>query len=175
MTSAARPAPRRPAPARRQQGAVLYVALIMLVLLALIGVIGMQVTGMQERMSANYLAANTAFQNVELEVRDTECAIEELVNRVGAPVCTAVDPATFGRCDDESGFDPVAWAETQSFDAVPATHIRQIDECVQGEAPLDEGGPKEANPFPIYHITSYAADNEDDPTSSAVVDTVFKL
>ncbi|MEN1927569.1 PilX N-terminal domain-containing pilus assembly protein [Luteimonas sp. MJ250] len=157
----------------RQEGAVLYIALIMLVIMALIGVVGMQVTGMQERMAANYLAANVAFQNVEGVVRNTECGIEEFVNRTSPGVCTVIDPLDFGRCDD--GFDPVAWGETQSFTAVPATNIRQIDECVEGEAPLDEGGPKDANPFPIYQITSYAADDEDNPTSSAVVDTVFKL
>ncbi|HEY9255145.1 MAG TPA: PilX N-terminal domain-containing pilus assembly protein, partial [Stenotrophomonas sp.] len=61
--------------AGQQQGAVLYVALIMLVLLALIGVVGMQVASMQERMSANYLAANQAFQQAEAQVRGREAEI----------------------------------------------------------------------------------------------------
>ncbi len=44
----------------QQRGAVLYVALIMLILLALLGIAGMQVAGLQERMAANYRAANRA-------------------------------------------------------------------------------------------------------------------
>ncbi|KAG1065868.1 hypothetical protein G6F40_017798 [Rhizopus arrhizus] len=52
------------APAQ-QRGAVLYVALVMLILLALLGIAGMQVAGMQEKMAANYRAANRAFQNSE--------------------------------------------------------------------------------------------------------------
>jgi type IV pilus assembly protein PilX len=55
----------------QQRGAVLYVALIMLILLALLGVVGMQVAGMQERMAANYRAANMAFQASERAGRVT--------------------------------------------------------------------------------------------------------
>ena len=52
----------------RQEGAALYVALMILVLLALIGIVGMQVAGLQERMAANYLATNQAFQAAEADV-----------------------------------------------------------------------------------------------------------
>ena len=52
---------------RSQRGAVLYVVLIMLVLMALLGIAGMQVTSMQERMAANYLRSNVAFQNAEAD------------------------------------------------------------------------------------------------------------
>lgn len=156
---------------------MLYIALIMLILLALIGVIGMQVAGMQERMSANYQAVNIAFQNVEGVIRESECGIEAFENRdaVAAAECDFLDPAEINtRCDD--GFDARVWAEAQSFAAVPAVNVRQITQCVQGEAPLDQGGPiNENTPTPIYQITGYAADKLVDPTSSAVVDTIFKL
>lgn len=156
----------------RQRGAVLYIALIMLVLLALIGIIGMQVAGLQERMSANYRATNLAFQGAESVVRNAECAIEGFANRTPVAACDAIVETDINpRCDDE--FDPGAWVDAQA--AVPAVNVRQIDTCVQGEAPLDKGGTQDANPFPIYQITAYSADNEDDPTSSAAVDTVFKL
>lgn len=158
--------------ARSQRGAVLYIALIMLVLLAMIGIVGMQVTGMQERMAANYLASNVSFQNVEAEVRETECAIEEAANRVASPVCTAVVVSN-QRCDD--GFDPAAWGESQSFAAVPSVNIRQIDECIEGEASRARGGPVSEEPFPVYQITGYAADSLTNPSSSSVIDTVFKL
>lgn len=158
--------------AKGQRGAVLYIALIMLVLLAMIGIVGMQVTGMQERMAANYLAANRSFQNVEDEVRRAECVIEEVANRVGSPTCGTV-VISDQRCDD--GFDPSAWGEAQSFAAVPSVNIRQIDECIEGEASRASGGPVAEEPFPVYQITTYAADSATNPSSSSVVDTVFKL
>lgn len=159
---------------RAQAGAVLYVALIMLILMALIGIVGMQVTGMQERMAANYLATNIAFQNAEGVARSAECAVEQIVDRDSPITCTAVTvDKIVPICDD--GFDPGAWGEAQSFAAVPAVNVRKIDQCIQGEAPLDEGGPKDANPFPVYQITAYAADSPTNPTSSSVIDTVFKL
>ena len=71
----------RPASARTQRGAVLYVALIMLILLALLGIAGMQVAGMQEKMAANYRAANRAFQNSEGVVRAAERSVEKIANR----------------------------------------------------------------------------------------------
>lgn len=158
----------------RQRGAVLYVALIMLVLLALIGIIGMQVAGLQERMSANYRATNLAFQAAESVVRNAECAIESIQDSIPVGTCTIITATDINpRCDD--GFDPGAWVDARSVDAVPAVNVRQIDTCVVGEGPLDEGGPVGANPFPIYQITAYSADDEDAPTSSAAVDTVFKL
>ena len=160
--------------ASAQRGAVLYIALIMLVLLALIGIIGMQVAGLQERMSANYRATNIAFQAAEGVVRNAECAIEGFANRAPVAACDMIEETDINpRCDD--GFDPGAWVDDQSVAAVPAVNLGQIDTCVQGEAPLDKGGTQDANPFPIYQITAYSADNEDDPTSSAAVETVFKL
>ena len=64
-----------------QKGAVLYVALIVLILLALLGIVGMQVSGLQEKMSANYRNANLAFQNAEGGVRLRECYAEDVVNK----------------------------------------------------------------------------------------------
>ena len=80
-----------------QRGAVLYVALIMLILLALIGIVGMQVATLQERMSANYVAANVAFQNAEMQVRARE--VEIITNVAFANENCAVP------------FDPKQWAE----------------------------------------------------------------
>lgn len=159
-----------------QRGVALYIALIMLVLLAMIGIIGMQVAGMQERMAASYRAVNRAFQGAEGVVREAECAVEAIANRTAAGTCDIVVATDINRvCDD--GFDPAAWGETQSLTAtVPVVNVRQIDTCVQGEGPLDLGtGPVNERAFPIYQITSYAADDPDSPTSSSVVDTVFKL
>lgn len=162
-------------PAAGQRGVALYIALIMLLLLAMIGIIGMQVAGMQERMSASYRGVNRAFQNSEGVVREAECAVEAISNRTAPGTCDIITVTDIARvCDD--GFDPAAWGEAQSLAAVPVVNVRQIDTCVQGEGVLDMGtAPVNEQAFPIYQITSYAADDPANPTSSSVVDTVFKL
>lgn len=160
---------------RSQRGAVLYVALIMLILLALLGIIGMQVASMQERMAASYRAVNRAFQNAEGVVREAECSIEGIVNRTGSGDCTIVGAGDISQVCDVN-FDANAWAATQSSAAVPTVNVRQIDTCVQGQAPLEMGTqPVNESTFPIYQITTYAADDDENPSSSSVVDTIFKL
>ena len=157
-----------------QRGVALYIALIMLILLALIGIVGMQVAGMQERMASSYRAVNRSFQNAEGVVRQAECAIESIANRTAPGTCTNVTSGDIDHVCDV-GFDPAAWGESQSLAAVPVVNVRQIDTCVQGEGPLDMGGPQSENAFPIYQITSYAADDATNPSSSSVIDTIFKL
>ena len=163
----------RPAPARTQRGAVLYVALIMLILLALLGIAGMQVAGMQEKMAANYRAANRAFQNSEGVVRAAERSVEKIANRQDVGSGSLVHSSTLSRaCDD--GFDPVMWAENRRNQTRPAVNVRQIDSCVMGESSLDMGRPLE-DVTPSYQITGFATDDADASSSSVVIDTVFKL
>lgn len=163
-----------------QRGAVLYVAMIMLVLLALIGIVGMQVAGMQERMSANYRAVNIAFQNAEGIARETECAIEDLVNRTSTAGCAAVNPVQV--CDD--GFDALEWVEDQDMNAVSRVNTRLIGPCISGNTALDMGRPVNEDPNPIYQITAFATDEADldplvgtqrtEPSSGAAIDTIFR-
>lgn len=158
---------------RRQRGAVLYVALVMLILLALIGIAGMQVAGMQEKMSANYRASNLSFQNTEATVRTAEHLVEKIANREALPDGSLVGSGDIDAACD-AAFDPSQWGSEQSSDAVPAVTVRQIDTCVPFGTTVGMGGPRD-NPIPIYQITGYAADDADNPTSSTVIDTVFKL
>jgi type IV pilus assembly protein PilX len=163
-----------PPGAGRQSGAVLYVALIMLVLLALIGVVGMQVAGLQERMSSNFRAANMAFQATESVVRNAECVIEDINNRTTTAGCNIVAEADIRtRCDD--GFDPGQWVRDQGMSGTPAVHVRRIDSCIAAEGPIAMGGPIGANPFPVYQITAFSADDSDAPSSTSGIDAVFKL
>lgn len=159
-----------------QRGAVLYVSLVMLILLALIGIIGLQVTGMQERMAANYRAINLAFQNTEALVRDTECGLE-LMNDVSRAGCTAVDRADVNaRCDD--GFDVGDWVAGRNLVNAPAVNIRQIESCIIGEAEIGMGKTQEegANLMPIYQISSFNTDTDgNDGTAATAIDTIFKL
>ncbi len=161
----------------RQRGAVLYIALILLILLTLIGLVGMQVAGMQERMASNFRAANIAFQRAEGLVRNAECAIENIENRTSLGGCTAIAAANIERrCD--TGFQALDWASKRALTDDQSVVVRQIDQCIQGQASLGLGQAVQANPFPVYQVTGYATDestNSVTPTSSAVIDTIFRL
>ena len=149
--------PRSPA---RQRGAALYVALIMLVLLALIGVVGMQVATLQERMSANYLAANRAFQNAERELRLAEGqiiagAVSEYEN------CTA----TFG---------PGDWAGTRGDGVATVTRAVNVSICT-GQCSMAGGGDSSESLCNWYRITTFSrdADTAAESSSLAAIDTIF--
>lgn len=154
-----------------QRGAVLYVALMMLILLALLGIVGMQVAGLQERMAANYLGVNQAFQAAEAGVRLRECFIEGVVNRDGA--CAAGVAPIQQLCDD--GFDASEWA-AQLSTLVPQadrTSIREIGQCISGNASLDMGtGPVSEDPNRVFQVTVYATNPA--ATANAAVDTIFR-
>lgn len=168
----------------RQRGAVLYVALIMLVLLALLGIVAMQVAGMQERMAASYRAVNLAFQFTEERVRATECGLEMLNGIPDASGCPATDPGDIVvRCDEP--FDPGLWAGWVDSDAPrtpasgPATSIRQIEECMIGEAEIAMGRTQEEGGGlqPVYQITTFQNDTNGgpNPSSAVAIDTIFRL
>lgn len=162
--------------AARQRGAVLYVALMLLIMLSLLGIVGMQVASMQERMSSNYRAVNVAFQAGERAVRDAERSIEDIDNNTGdGGDLSAADIQRV--CDD--GYDPTRWVSEQALADAPVVNVRRIEACIQGEASLEMGQPESEEPTRVYQITAYASDRDDDNnnegTSAAAIDTVFKL
>lgn len=166
------PARLRPMP-RHQRGAVLYVALIMLILLALIGIAGMQVAGMQEKMAANYRATNVAFQNAEGVTRRSENALEAIANRTAAPAnAPLVDTDIQQNCD--VAFDPVSWGRGRPLTTAQAVNVRRIDACIIGGGSLAMGDALDPV-TPVYQITTFATDTATDSSSTASVDTVFKL
>ena len=156
---------------RTQQGAALYVALIMIVLLAMIGIVGMQVAGLQEKMAANYLGINQAFQGAEADVRLRECFLEGVVNRTGTCAAGAADIQQI--CDD--GFDATNWAAAQSVLTPQANRVslRSIGPCISGNSALDMGtGPESEDPNPVYQVSVYATNAT--ATANAAVDTIFR-
>ena len=157
-----RGSPRRPP--QSQRGAVLYVALIMLVLLALIGIAGMQVTGMQERMSANYLRTNQAFQNAESDARRVEGSIAAKIE--GGDVFVANQEA----CSPT--YDPLTWAD--GVTSPTAGYTRRIDKCFAATS-LRTGRAESEDTGNIYQVTALSSDTPDPDTAaaSAVIDTVF--
>lgn len=150
--------PRWASTPRKQRGAVLYVALIMLILLALIGIVGMQVATLQERMSANYVATNVAFQNVESEVRTQE------VNIAGG--------AFFENEDCATPFDPKSWAEG----VTGARDVRTVNIGVcMGECSAVVGGDSSESLCNLYRTTGFSRDRDSVAASSslAAIDTIF--
>lgn len=144
--------------ASKQRGAVLYVALIMLILLALIGIVGMQVATLQERMSANYVAANVAFQNAESQVRTREVDI--------------TNGAFFENEDCAAPFDSKAWANgvTTAFEV----RTRNIGICT-GECSAAVGGDSSESLCNLYRTTGFSRDQDSVAASSslAAIDTIF--
>lgn len=160
---------------RGQHGAVLYIALIMLVLLALLGVIAMQVSGLQEKMSANYRNTNLAFQNAENGAATAECYLDNLVNRRGTAGCDPGSSEIEEICD--TAFDPANWAKERSMAAAPADRVsmRSIGRCISGQASLGMGREAErgGDPNPVYQVTVYSTDQPTNPSADAAIDTVF--
>ena len=153
------PRPRIPsfASPRQQRGAVLYFALIMLILLALIGI-----AGMQERMAANYLRSNQAFQNAESSARAQEAVIQAAIGSGN------IYEANQEECSPV--FDPATWADGKT--TATAINTRRLDKCVT-RGPIKVGVPKNEETENIYQITVLASDDPANPSSSAVIDTIY--
>ncbi len=159
----------------RQKGAVLYVAMIMLILLALIGIVGMQVSGLQEKMSANYRNVNLAFQNAEGRARAAECNVEAQVNRTVVSCGTGLAPTVEQICDTDH--DATNWAAARAMGdpAASSTVVRSIGKCISGNTGLGMGvKPESEDPNPVFQVTVYATDFVNNPTADAAVDTIFR-
>lgn len=144
-----------------QRGAVLYVALIMLILLALIGIVGMQVATLQERMSANYVAANVAFQRTESSVRAREV---EIASNVAFDSENCAVP-----------FNPKDWAEALvGGTQVAVVRTRNIGVCT-GECSAVPGGDTSESLCNLYRTTGFSRDQDSVAASSslAAIDTIF--
>lgn len=147
-------------PRQQQSGAVLYVALILLILMALIGIIALQVASLQERMSANYMATNMAFQQAESQARSRENTLKAQVE-AGQTPDTNLSPT-----DCTSTPDLAGWSQTT------AQHVRRLDLCFSWGA-LDVPADEAERTDQIYQVTAYSRDRALLPTSEATVDTVF--
>lgn len=150
---------------RQQRGVALFVALVILLLLTLLGVSGMQVATMQERMSAGYRTGNMAFQNTEQQLSIGEARLRSEV-RASAPVTADVANCAVA-------FQGRQWAVGE-LDAGNAngTRVRRIDHCFGGSSrKMPQRTNENTNQY--YQITAYSVDRPANPSSRAVVDSVF--
>lgn len=148
-----------------QRGVALFVALIILLLLTLLGVTGMQVATMQERMSSGYRAGNMAFQNSEQQLAMTESTLRNQVNNA-QPVT-----ATIANC--ALAFEARQFAITAlNGGATAGNNVRRIDQCFAGSSrKMPQRTNENTNQY--YQITAYSVDLPTNPSSRAVVDSVF--
>lgn len=156
-----------------QSGAVLYVAMIILILLALLGIVGMRVTGLQERMSSNYRAANLAFQGAEQLLRTVECTAENSLNETGGEGCSI--SLSIESCDEI--FDVGDWVEeiANQSQGKESFQIRSIAECIPGYTSSAQGKTVDASgDIPVYQISVYQVDDASNPTADAAIDTIFR-
>jgi len=157
----------------QEKGSVLIVSLVMLLLLSLIGVAGIQTTVMQDRMAANLLDKELAFQAAEAALREGEESLES-----GVPI-SFPDSAGLYRIGADNRPDwPADLSDTGggvtayggSFPGVsaqPRYYIEQIDTIPAPGCDLS------SYCEPVYYrITAAGVGGSDNAT--AVITTVYR-
>lgn len=161
-----------------QQGSALIVALVMLLVISLIGVAGIQSTAMQDRMAANLLDKNLAFQAAEAAAREAEDSLADSVPisfpnsgglyRIGAEerpdwpanLSSVGGGVTTYSSGDTSGQFPNVSAQPRYFieqiDTIPAPGCDLSTYCE-----------------PVYYRVTAAATGGTD-TAAAVISTVYR-
>lgn len=167
--SSKRPRPTLIVPAR-QRGAVLFISLMILILLTLLALSASQVTSLQERMAGIYRADNAAFQAAEQRLREQEQSVLQNLeaNPSGCvdPVLGTIDAAwlagtaagTDHRLESLCGGDPASTGSLPLCQGTAAT-----------DKYFDVGGPN----CLMFRLTTYEADNAADPSSRAIVQSVY--
>lgn len=151
--------------ARHQRGAVLFVGLMLLILMALLGLAGMQSTTLQERMAGNYRNYTLAFERTEAVLRARERLIRTTV------ASNAATSSDVERCSVEDAFDRPNWIASQT---TPGTNSGDITTCTVGYAGISVGTIRKNDRLsPMFRVLGLDWDRAADPTSTAVIETIF--
>lgn len=156
-----------------EKGSALIVSLVMLLLLSLIGIAGIQNTVMQDRMAANLLDKELAFQAVEAAVREAE---ESLAN--GVPISFPDSAGLYRIGSDDRPDWPADLSDTGngvttysgSFPGVsaqPRYYIEQIDTIPAPGCDLS------SYCEPVYYRIT-AVGEGGSANASAVITTVYR-
>ncbi len=145
---------------RSQRGMALYTALIMLILLALIGIVGMRIATMEERMSANYLASNRAFQSAESQVRTRENEIAQ--------------GTEFEYENCSVPYDPEEWSRDIGDSVLHEVRTRNVSICMQ-QCGAGTGGDLSESACNMFRSTAFSRDQDtvEKSSSQSAVDTIF--
>lgn len=156
-----------------QAGSALIVSLVMLLLLSLIGVAGMQTTIMQDRMAANLLDKELAFQAAEAALREGEESLAD-----GVPVSFPNSNGLYRIGSDSRPDWPEALADNGNgvityngslpkVSSQPRYYIEQIDTIPVPGCDLS------SYCEPVYYrITAVGAGGSD--TATSVITTVYR-
>jgi len=157
----------------RQHGAVLIVSLVMLLLLSLIGVAGIQTTEMQDRMAANLLDSDLAFQATEAALREAEESLADDVpvsfpGSNGLYRIGATNRPDWPATPSDNGNGVITYGDNfPGVNAQPRYYIEQIDTIPAPGCPLDEY----CEPV-YYRITAVGSGGSD--TATSIITTVYR-
>lgn len=152
---------------KQQNGAVLAVSLVILLLVTIIGVTATQVTGLEEKMSANMRDRNMAFQAAEAALR----AGETFLTQATLPAFTAAgtnglytqgSTSAPGPNANWNNFNTVAYNYDANLLATAPRYFIQRLPNVESGASLDAGTYDQNE---LYRVTAKGVGG----TSSAVV------
>jgi len=150
-------------PGRRQQrGATLFTALMILILLTLLALSVAQVTSLQERMAGLYRADQQAFQSAEDQMRVQENSV------LNISVCVAAE--------NYKSTLPTGWREGTVSTGTRIENLTKSDPngplisafVASGQANRDE-----QCQIGVFRVTSLQPDNPTDPTTRALVQSIF--
>lgn len=162
----------------QQQGSALIVALVMLLVISLIGVAGIQSTAMQDRMAANLLDKNLAFQAAEAAAREGEDSLADGVpmsfpNSGGLYRIGADERPDWPENLSSVGGGVITYSEGNTsgqfpnVEAQPRYFIEQIDTIPAPGCDLS------TYCEPVYYRVTAAATGGTD-TAAAVISTVYR-
>lgn len=153
-----------------QRGATLFVALTILVLLTLLALSAAQVTGLQERMSGIYRADAAAFQSAEHQLRDLEREILDDATVCDVPPDDYLPDDWFdGSVDLGDASRPYVRIENLNNPSSPMSGGLAISGSAKFAPDNTPGG---VNCL-VFRVSSLQADNPDEPTSRAIIQSTF--
>lgn len=159
--------------AAAQRGATLFAALMILIVLTLLALSAAQVTGLQERMAGVYRADNDAFHAAEQTLRKTEREVLDDARYCdGVPSDTLPSSWNNGTVDftDTTGAAYVK-VENLEYSGTESDVSRGID--FQGSASLNVDRQVGGVGCLIFRISSVRPDRQADPTSRAIVQSIY--
>ena len=145
-----------------QHGSALFTALMLLIVLSLLAISAAAVTGMQERMASTYRADHLAFEQAEARLRATE---QRLLAEVDP--CHAANPNPTDAWIDktpESGTD-----NYRNLAAGPTSRAFGWRGSNKAGQPAIVGDARCA----YFEVAAIDFDDENDPTSSAIVGSIY--
>ena len=152
-----------------QRGVALFIALVVLLIITLVGVTSLQTTRLEERMAANALDRDTAFQAAEAALAGGETNVEDLPPAFEADFEANADgfyePAD---PDDPPRWEEVEWTEDDSLPEADVElagvteppkfiveYVARVEVEDEGSANLGQSGDLSGEQVDMFRVTAY--------------------